>query len=517
MLLCDGPGPCNVAKHTWCCKPPLSAVPSGPFFCCRACALGAEAASAQQGGRMHGAPGAALASLPPSRTGSQQVSAPGGPLCTQPAAPVQHVSNPSPPAGGPSPQCDVCLRSVAGLRVLSCAGCGSGVHPGCLGLSPHAYPAGVFQCAACVLLSTRLEVGGTSLPAPSQPSKSAVEAAHNLVWLKGKRVQDSSQATYASALHRYVHFAVAELGLPVEAALPPGVGIPPPRSTVQLFVAWAVQRYKIGSVRVTLNALADWCKSKFAPASHVHNAEVEQLLHTAATEQGPAGLPVGKRGMSKAVLQLLLAYLGEQARGPQARMAQLLHRDVAWLLLGFFGMMRRSELVALCMKDVVFVPESNGVARHLQVHVARSKTDRCAQGATVVLAGATCDGWDVWSMVSRYTNMRTQQDAGPEDPFLVAWNLDAWALSSQRLASAESLAARLKQHLREVKARYPSLPLSPESYGMHSLRRGGVLAAWAAGVELAKIKAHGRWRSDNGMRPYLTAGIDIKLQVTSAM
>ena len=198
-------------------------------------------------------------------------------------------------------------------------------------------------------------------------------------------------------------------------------------------------------------------------------------------------------------------------------MAHLLQRDVAWLLLGFFGMLRRSELVALRMRDVALAPATPTTQRHILVRVAKSKTDRCAQGATVVLAGKSSDGWDVWDMVAKYAQIRVRQGAQPDAPFLVGWDLDTWSLSARGLASAESLAARLKLHLRAIKARYPDLALNPDSYGMHSLRRGGVLAAWAAGVELAKIKAHGRWRSDNGMRPYLTAGVDIKLLVMSAM
>ena len=277
------------------------------------------------------------------------------------------------------------------------------------------------------------------------------------------------------------------LGLQVSEALPSERMAPPPGRVVELFVAWAVQRYKISTVRVSLNALADWCKSKLAPTSTVHNAAVEQLLHTAATEQGQKGLPVGKRGMSKAELQLLLAYLGEQARGPQSRMASLLYRDAAWLLLGFFGLLRRSELVALRMRCVVFVEDSGPVPRHIQVCVAKSKTDRVGQGVMVAISGRSKEGWDVSSVVGKYASLRAQQGAGPDDPFLVAWDLDAWALSKVGLASGASLASRLQLHLKALKMRYPHLELNPDSFGMHSLRRGGVLAAWVAGVPVPKI------------------------------
>jgi hypothetical protein len=51
---------------------------------------------------------------------------------------------------------------------------------------------------------------------------------------------------------------------------------------------------------------------------------------------------------------------------------------------------------------------------------------------------------------------------------------------------------------------------------MHSLRRGGTVAAWAGGMDIEKLKAHGRWRSD-AIKAYLTASIEIKLSVTLSM
>jgi hypothetical protein len=51
---------------------------------------------------------------------------------------------------------------------------------------------------------------------------------------------------------------------------------------------------------------------------------------------------------------------------------------------------------------------------------------------------------------------------------------------------------------------------------MHSLRRGGTVAAWAAGMDKARLMAHGRWRS-NAIKAYLTASLAIKLSVTQSM
>jgi hypothetical protein len=106
--------------------------------------------------------------------------------------------------------------------------------------------------------------------------------------------------------------------------------------------------------------------------------------------------------------------------------------------------------------------------------------------------------------------------AQPEDPLLVAWDFTNRRLAKHGLSSAQALATRLKLLLAEVQAWKPSLGINPASFGMHSLRRGGVVAAWQAGVDIEKIKAHGRWRSD-AVRVYMTPGLDIKLSVTAAM
>ena len=96
------------------------------------------------------------------------------------------------------------------------------------------------------------------------------------------------------------------------------------------------------------------------------------------------------------------------------------------------------------------------------------------------------------------------------------WDLDNYQLGFTKLGSGQALAQRLKLYLQQLKIRHPALSVNPNSYGMHSLRRGGVVAAWGAGVELKKIKAHGRWKSD-AVRAYMQATLPIKLSVTQAM
>ncbi len=44
LLLCDADPPCSTACHTFCCDPPLKAVPKGDWFCVGCTARKAQAA-----------------------------------------------------------------------------------------------------------------------------------------------------------------------------------------------------------------------------------------------------------------------------------------------------------------------------------------------------------------------------------------------------------------------------------------------------------------------------------------
>lgn len=336
-------------------------------------------------------------------------------------------------------------------------------------------------------------------------------AAHRLVWLKGMRVQSSSQHTYASGLHRYVKFGEI-CGKTVTEMLPPGSqGVD--THTLHLFLSWAAAKYKFNTIQSTLSALIDWHKSKDIPYTAISCQATKQLLATIKSEQGPAGLPAGKQGLTKNMLRLLLAYL-HKTGAQQPDMQELLLRDECAVLLGFYGMLRRSEIVALTLEDVKFGTFKG--KKYVEVTIRRSKTDRGRVGASVTITGTTCDGIDIAGPLEHYMHIRAAQMPTPTSPFLVRWDLDAKTGRSDTGITGQALARRLQQHLRSLKRKYPSIRVNPDSYGMHSLRRGGVTAAWEAGIDIEKIKAHGRWRSD-AVRTYMQANRSIRLMVTCNM
>lgn len=283
--------------------------------------------------------------------------------------------------------------------------------------------------------------------------------------------------------------------------------------TLHLFISWAAGKYKYNTIQSTLSALADWHKSKGIGHPAISCKETKTLLATVKTMQGPAGLPAGKQGLSKPMLKLLIAYLHKQAKASPL-MSELLLRDECVVLLGFYGMLRRSEIVALALEDVR-TGNANGRA-FVELHIKKSKTDRGRVGATVTITGRTSDGIDVAGPLIRFIEARTRYQPSQSSPLFTAWDLDRLTCTAATKLTGQALARRLQGHLTALKAKYPDIQVNPRSYGMHSLRRGGVMAAWKAGVDVEKIKSHGRWRSD-AIRAYMQSTRNIRLMVTDHM
>jgi hypothetical protein len=148
--------------------------------------------------------------------------------------------------------------------------------------------------------------------------------------------------------------------------------------------------------------------------------------------------------------------------------------------------------------------------------IRKSKNDQTGKGAVVAIVDTSSDGIKLLDRVEKYSKLRLSQGAKAKDPYLVKWDMDSYCLSNTGIKTGQALAQRLRTYLLEIKQRHPSMLINPDSYGMHSLRRGGVTAAWAAGIDMERLKAHGRWRSD-AIRTYLQATLPFKLSVTLAM
>lgn len=162
-------------------------------------------------------------------------------------------------------------------------------------------------------------------------------------------------------------------------------------------------------------------------------------------------------------------------------------RDRALLLLGFAGAFRRSELVALDVDDLEFVPQG------LVVRVKRSKTDQEGEGRRIAIPRgrkeATCPvrAVQVWLEASKIT-------AGPVfRPIDRHGNIRPTRLSDRAVALI-------------VKRAAAACGLDPARYSGHSLRAGLATSAAAAGAEERLIMTQTGHKSERIVRRYIREG-----------
>lgn len=158
-------------------------------------------------------------------------------------------------------------------------------------------------------------------------------------------------------------------------------------------------------------------------------------------------------------------------------------RDKALILLGFSCALRRSELVALNLKDIEYVREG------LIVHLRRSKTDQIGSGRKIAVPHgrtALCPvkAVEIW----------TAQDKMTSGPLFRRVRKDG-TISSDRL-TGQSVALILKRYAVQA-------GLDAASISGHSLRAGLVTSAAMAGVSIWKIKAQSGHKSDSMISRYV--------------
>lgn len=158
-------------------------------------------------------------------------------------------------------------------------------------------------------------------------------------------------------------------------------------------------------------------------------------------------------------------------------------RDRALLLVGFAAALRRSELVALDVEAVEFVPEG------LLIHLFRSKTDQNGEGRKIAIPYGRTSACPVkalkqWLEVSGIT-------AGP-----VFRSVNKAGVVAGTRLTAQSVSQIVKQYAANV-------GLPAQAYSGHSLRAGLVTSAAKAGVSFAKIKEQTGHRSMAMLNRYI--------------
>jgi site-specific recombinase XerD len=289
-------------------------------------------------------------------------------------------------------------------------------------------------------------------PAPEALPEALEPAAAELV---ARGVAEETRRGYAGDLRRYEAWCAVR-GLPAYPASP--------ERLVNYVAHLAGQGKAPSSMERALAAILTAHRLRGFPRPDTKAARV--AIKSARRERAEAG--GGPRKATAATVSDLRAMVTTVDAG---RLIGL--RDRAVIVIGFAGMLRRSEVAALSVTDVVERPEG------LEFTIRYAKTDQAGEGRIVALPYGsfpeTCPvrtlaAWRTAAGISEGPLFRRVDRHGH---LLGPMTGQAVSMVIDRAAERAGLAGR---------------------YTGHSLRRGGATAARRAGHDLVTIARHGRWK-----------------------
>ena len=244
--------------------------------------------------------------------------------------------------------------------------------------------------------------------------------------------------------------------------------LPANPTTVAAFIDAMGRSHAPASVRRHVSSIATVHKAITAENPHKHVA-VQLALRRMHRLRGRRQAQVG--GLTWTLIQQLIAHAAD-------RLIDL--RNCAMLCVAYDAMLRRSELVALQVPDVLFDPDRSG-----SVLVQRGKTDPEAEGALQYLHADTMDRVTLWLTASGICDgplFRSVRKDGR-----VGASLDS--SSVPRIYRAMATCAGMQPHL-------------VKRLSGHSPRIGTTQDMIAAGIAMPAILQAGRWKSTRMVHRY---------------
>jgi integrase len=169
-------------------------------------------------------------------------------------------------------------------------------------------------------------------------------------------------------------------------------------------------------------------------------------------------------------------------------------RDRAVILLGFALLARRSELAALSLSDLQYVPGEG-----LAVTIRASKTDQGARGVIRRIHYAANEGLCPVRAAAAWTAFLAGRGITAGPLFL---RVDRWGnvgpAAGGRYAAGDGRGRLRPQGIGDIitaacQSAGLAGPGEERRYSGHSLRRGGATAMLRAGAEPLSVSRHGRW------------------------
>ncbi len=159
-------------------------------------------------------------------------------------------------------------------------------------------------------------------------------------------------------------------------------------------------------------------------------------------------------------------------------------RDKAILLVGFLGAFRRSELAAITLEDIRFLPEG------MEIFLKASKADQEGQGDVVAIPYIEDTKFCGVTALRHWLSLSGIKNGPVFRGFKKNRELRATAISDKSIALI-------------VQKYMAMIGMPPEMYGAHSLRHGFATTAASFGIEERDIMRQTRHHSVNMVRRYI--------------
>ena len=179
-------------------------------------------------------------------------------------------------------------------------------------------------------------------------------------------------------------------------------------------------------------------------------------------------------------------------------------RICSMLLLGFAGFLRFNEIANLKVKNISFHD------LYMSLNIEKSKTDVYRRGNSITIAKTGVDMCPVMWM-KRYLDL-AEISFKPED-FVFRSIRYFKSLNKYKLCSVNKPISytRARELLHEALS---TVGADVKSFGLHSLRSGGVTSGAANNVSDRLLKIHGRWKSDISRDNYIKDSLENRLSVS---
>lgn len=267
----------------------------------------------------------------------------------------------------------------------------------------------------------------------------------------------SSREAYSLWVERFHQFC-AQFGFP---------SFPLNEDTLAGFLCdLADDDYVFSSIRVAFSAIRNECETRRLSTSVFDSVFMQRVLAGLRRTLGDG--PLHPAGV------LTIEHIRRMAIATDLHPTPAHRRSIAMIAVGFFGLLRRSEVVQIRRSHITFRPDG------MVIRVPRSKTDQTRVGHELFISQMP------GSVLCPVFRLRIYLSALPSTEEVVFGQL-----RNPSVALSPASVGYALQQLLEL------ADVDRSGFSAHSLRRGGACALAAAGIPDDVIRAFGRWHPDS--------------------